>query len=104
MPAFSARKTLQSGTGSTVEFGDPVVVAYTMFNWSQGSLVESTAEFEDPLTIRAGIAEGVPDYLSKSLVGRNIGDKLEVVFEAGMEDLPSYLDANDAYVLVVDLM
>ncbi len=104
LPTFSARRLLTSGTGSTIGFGDPVVLRYSMYSWSSGELVETTDAFDEPITIEAGVTEGVPDYLTKSLLGRNLGDKIQVVFEAGMEDLPSYLDNNDAYILVIDLI
>jgi len=104
LPTFSARRTLSSGTGSTLSFGDPVVVRYSMYSWSSGELIETTDAFDEPVTIRAGVSEGVPDFLSKSLLGRKLGDRIQVVFESGMEDLPSYLDSNDAYILVVDLI
>ena len=75
-----------------------------MYSWSTGELVESTDSFDEPVTLRAGVNEGVPEYLSNSLLGRNVGDRLQLVFETGMEDLPGYLDSADAYVLIVDLI
>ena len=104
LPTFSARRTLSAGSGSTIGFGDPVVVKYSMYSWSTGELVETTDSFDDPITVRAGATEGFPEYLSKSLLGRKIGDRLQLVFETGMEDLPGYLDNSDAYILVVDLI
>ena len=104
LPTFSARRTLSAGTGSTVGFGDPVVVKYSMYSWSTGELVESTDSFDDPITVRAGVTEGFPQFLSQSLLGRNIGDRLQLVFATGMEDLPEYLDNSDAFILVVDLI
>ena len=104
LPTFSARRTLSQGTGSVVQFGDPVVLRYSMYNWSMGELVETTDAFDEPITIEAGVTDGVPDFLSKSLLGRNIGDRIQVVYEPGMEDLPDYLDPANAYVLVVDLL
>lgn len=104
MPTFSARRTLSNGGGNTIVFGDPVVLKYNMYRWSNGEMVESTDQFDEPITIRAGVTEGIPAYLTNSLLGRKIGDRLEIVFEAGMDDLPEYLDGSDAYVLVVDLI
>ena len=104
LPTFPARRTLTAGDGGTVGFGDPVVVRYSMYSWSTGELVESTDSFDEPITLRAGVNEGVPEYLSNSLLGRNIGDRLQLIFETGMDDLPSYLDSADAYVLIVDLI
>ena len=103
-PTFSARRTLTNGGGNTIVFGDPVVLKYNMYRWSDGEMVESTDQFDEPITIRAGVTEGIPAYLTNSLLGRKIGDRLEIVFEAGMDDLPEYLDGSDAYVLVVDLI
>lgn len=103
-PSFPARRTVEAGSGSTVEFSDPVVIRYNMFSWATGELVESTDDFDEPVTIRAGVTEGVPEYLSHSLLGRKIGDTIQIIFEEGMEDLPEYLDSNDAYVLVVELI
>ena len=104
LPLFPARRTLATGTGGTVEFGDPVVLSYNLYSWSTGELIESTSDFEDPITVRAGVTQGIPDYLSNSLLGRNIGDKMQIIFHPGMEDLPEYLDSTDAYVVVLDLI
>jgi len=104
MPVFSARRVLSNGTGNTIAFGDPVVLKYNMYSWSSGAMVESTDNLDEPITVRAGVTDGIPEYLSKSLLGRNIGDKLQIVFESGMDDLPEYLDPSDAYVIVVDLI
>jgi hypothetical protein len=103
-PEFSASLILKSGQGNLIGFGDPVVLKYKMYSWSSGELVENTDDIEDPVTIRAGLIGGVPQFLSNSLLGRRIGDQLQVVFASGMEDLPEYLDRDDAYVLVVDLI
>lgn len=104
LPEFSARRTLSKGTGAAIEFGEPVVLNYNMYSWSTGKLVDSTDTLDEALTVRAGVSEGVPEYLSKSLLGRQVGDTLQLVFEHGMEDLPEYLDNTDAYVLVVSLL
>jgi len=103
-PAFPARRTLSAGGGSVIEFGDPVVLSYEMYSWTTGALVETTADFEDPITVQAGVSDGLPDYLSNSLLGRNIGDKMQIIFQPGMEDLPEYLDSEDAYVVLLDLI
>lgn len=103
-PTFPARRTLEAGSGNTIEFNDPVVLRYEMFSWSTGELVESTEDFDEPVTVRAGVTEGVPEFLSHSLLGRKIGERIQIIFEEGMEDLPEYLDANDAYVLVIELI
>ena len=104
VPDFSARRTLASGTGELIEYGDPVVLNYKMFSWSTGDLVESSDTLDEAVALQAGVTAGVPEYLSKSLLGRNIGDKLQIVFQREMEDLPSYLDKSDAYVVVVELI
>ena len=46
----------------------------------------------------------MPEYLAKSLLGRSLGDTLQVVLPVGTEDLPDYLDPEDAYVLLVELL
>ena len=104
VPVFSARRTLAAGAGETIEFGDPVVLRYSMYAWSTGALVESSDDFEDAITIRAGFAGNSPEYLSNSLLGRNIGARVQVVLEAGTEDLPGGFDPNDAYIVVADLL
>ncbi len=105
VPAFSARRTITAGSGNAIEFGDPVVLKYDMFSWTTGEKVESSEDFDEAFTVLAGVADGgVPEYLAKSLLGRKIGDTMEIVFEAGMEDLPEYLDNSDAYVLVIELI
>lgn len=103
-PEFSARRTVSKGTGSAIEFGDPVVISYQMYSWESGELVDSTDTLDEPLTIRAGVTNGVPDYLTKSLLGRQVGETIQVVFESNMEDLPEYLNRDDAYVLVVSIL
>ncbi len=103
-PQFSARRTLSKGTGNPIEFGEPVVLNYNMYSWASGELVDSTDTLDEPLTVRAGVTNGVPEYLTKSLLGRQIGDTLQLVFKQDMEDLPEYLDKSDAYVLVVSLL
>lgn len=103
-PTFPARRVVSEGNGNTIEFGDPVVLRYNLYSWTTGELVETTDSFDEPLTIRAGVAEGVPQFLSDSLLGRKVGAIIQVVFESGMSDLPSYLDASDSYVVVVELI
>jgi len=80
------------------------VLNYNMYSWATGELVDSTDTLDDPLTVRAGVTNGVPEYLTKSLLGRQIGETLQLVFKQDMEDLPEYLDKSDAYVLVVKLL
>lgn len=106
LPSFPARRTVVSGGGQTIGFGDSVILKYDMFAWSNGELVESTSQFGEAITVRGGISDGsmIPEYLANSLLGRSIGDTVQVVLPVGTEDLPSYLDDTDAYVLVVELM
>lgn len=104
VPAFPARRELSAGDGSAIGFGDPVVLKYNMYSWSTGALIESTDDFDEAMSVEAGISQDIPEYLSSSLTGRNVGDKLQIIFNAGMEDLPEYLDNTDAYVLIVDLL
>ena len=104
LPGFSARRKISSGSGAAIEFGDPVVIKYDMYSWSTGEKVESSEDIEEAITVQAGVVQGIPEYLATSLLGRQIGDKLEIVFQHNMDDLPSYLDKNDAYVLVVEIL
>lgn len=104
LPAFSARRKLSSGSGNTIAYGDPVVLKYSMYSWSSGELVESTDNNSEPVTVRAGVADGIPEFLAKSLLGRQVGDQLQLVFESDMEDLPDYMDVTDAYVVLLDIL
>jgi hypothetical protein len=106
LPRFPARRTVSDGPGQIIGFGDPVTLKYDMFAWSTGELVESSNLFDEAITVRGGVTDEfpIPEYLSKSLVGRKLGDTIQVVFPVGIPDLPAYLDANDAYVLLVELL
>ena len=104
LPDQSARRSLSAGGGPSIEFGDAVVLKYDMFSWTTGELVESSSQLEGPYAVKAGVSDNIPEYLAKSLLGRALGEKVQIVFPAGMEDLPSNLDPADAYVLVVELM
>jgi hypothetical protein len=105
-PEFPARRTLSTGNGQVVGFGDPVILKYDMFAWSTGELVESSSQFAESYTVLAGKADDfpVPEYLTRSLLGRSLGDRMQVILPVGTEDLPEYLDTTDAYVLVVELL
>ncbi len=105
-PKFAARRTVGSGNGQIIGFGDPVILKYDMFKWSTGELVESSAEFAESHTILAGNPDNypVPDYLAKSFLGRKNGDTVQVVLPAGSDDLPIYLDPNDAYIVLVEVL
>lgn len=84
--------------------GIAVVLSYQMCSLSTGELIESTTSFDEPVSVRAGVTKGIPEHLSLSLLGRDIGDELQFVFHPGMEDLPECLGGNDAYVIVLDLI
>lgn len=104
-PLFPARRTVISGGGQKIGFGQPVILKYDMFSWSDGALVESSDQFVEAHTVTAGVTEDfpIPEYLASSLLGRSLGDVIQVVLPKGTEDLPHYLDANDAHVLLVQL-
>lgn len=106
LPQFPARRTVVNGSGQTIEFGDAVTLKYDMFAWSDGELVESSSLFEEAHTVKGGVSDAfpIPEYLAKSLLGRKLGDTVQVVLPVGTADLPSYLDQNDAYVLLVELL
>lgn len=101
LPSFSARRTLNQGNGAVMGYGDNVALQYDMFSWSTGELVESTTLDGSELTIALHENGDVPNYLVDALLGRKRGDTIQVVFEAGMEDLPEYLNPDDAYILIV---
>lgn len=105
-PNFAARRTISDGNGAVIGFGDPVVLKYDMFSWEGGELVESSSQFVEAHEVEAGISDNypMPEYLAKSLLGRKLGDTVQVILPVGTEDLPDYLDATDAYVLVVELL
>ena len=105
-PDFAARRTIIAGNGATVGFGDTVVLKYDMFSWEGGQLVESSSLFAEAYTVEAGVSEEypLPDYLAKSLLGRSLGETIQVILPVGTDDLPDYLDPTDAYVLLVELM
>lgn len=106
LPTFAARRTISSGGGQTIGYGDSVILKYDMFAWSDGTLVESSSLFDEAHTVKAGVSDEfpIPEYLANSLLGRSLGDTVQVVLPVGTEDLPSYLDNQDAYVLLVELM
>ena len=106
LPTFAARRTVSSGGGQTIGYGDAVILKYDMFAWSSGELVESSSLFEEAHTVKAGVADDfpIPEYLANSLLGRSLGDTVQVVLPVGTEDLPTYLNADDAYVILVELM
>jgi hypothetical protein len=105
-PDFAARQTISTGTGATLGFGDMVTLKYDMFRWSDGVLMDSSEQYAEALTVPAGDSDSypIPDYLAKSLLGRSVGDMIQVVLPTGTEDLPTYLSNEDAYVLVVELL
>jgi len=105
-PSFPARRKISSGSGQVIQFGDPVSLKYDMFSWTTGELIESSSEFDVAHIVKSGVSDGVPvpDYLAKSLLGRSLGDTIQVVLPAGSEDIPDYLDSTDAYVLLVELL
>ena len=104
LPEFSARRTLVAGSGDVVAFGDPVQLKYNMYSWTSGELVETTDDFDEAVIINAGVAQGVPVFLSNTVLGRSKGETIQIVYEAGMEDLPGYLDNSDAYVMVLEVL
>ena len=105
-PAIASRRTVSQGSGEALSFGDVVTLKYDMFRWSDGALVDSSEQYNVARTVLAGDSESqpVPDYLAKSLLGRSLGDVIQIVLPAGTDDLPAELDESDAHVLVVELL
>ncbi len=94
---------LRVGDGLVKNDADTATISYVMYGWNVNALVESTDEFGGPFEIELG--EGyVPVALEQAIVGQPVGSRLLVVFPANMDDLPSYFDASDGYVLVVDIV
>jgi len=104
LPGFSNRRTIEAGTGATIGYGDVVNIKYDMFSWATGEMVESTNQLGGDLALQLTDNAAIPNYLKESILGRKAGEKMQVVFEASMEDLPDYMNNEDAYVLVVELM
>ncbi|MEM7257860.1 MAG: hypothetical protein AAF404_10775 [Pseudomonadota bacterium] len=105
-PEIPARRTVASGGGATLNFGDPVILKYDMFSWSDGTLVDSSAQYDEAYTVKSGVSDEIPipEYLAKSLPGRSLGDTLQVILPVGTQDLPAELDQQDAYILIVTLL
>lgn len=105
-PAFPARRTVSTGNGQKIGFGDTVILKYDMFSWASGLLVESSSQFEEAHTVQGGVSDDfpIPEYVAKSLLGRSLGDTVQIVLPVGTEDLPDYLDPADAYVLLVEML
>lgn len=105
-PTTAGRRTVASGMGESLSFGDVVTLRYDMFRWSDGTLVDSSEQYDVARTVLAGDSETypVPDYLAKSLLGRSLGDVIQVVLPAGTQDLPPELDVDDAHVVLVELL
>ncbi|WP_163836084.1 hypothetical protein [Spartinivicinus ruber] len=91
-----------------VNIGDTVAIKYNMYSWKSGKKVESTQDqFGGPLELVVGSKKGqvtIPKFLNNTIMGSRVGERYQVVFETGMKDLPNYLDKDDAYILVVDIV
>lgn len=72
----------------------------------QGAFADYMAKTNDTRNVQPHPnANGVvPEYLSEAVIGSRTGERYQVVFQAGMADLPSQFDRQDGYVLVVDVL
>lgn len=105
LPGFSTRRTIEEGAGAAVGYGDTIGIKYDMFSWATGELVETTSQQLNGNTQLELTENGaVPSFLKDSIVGRNVGDVVQVVFEKNLTDLPDYMNNNDAYILIVELV
>lgn len=109
-----------SPSGRPSAAGDVVVIHFQMHSWTTGEVVDSTRLHRngEPMAIEAGYDEMVelrkkrlpvtdllvPKFLFDSVVNVRAGQQLQVTFKSGMLDLPEYLDEEDAYLLVVDVL
>ncbi len=93
-----------------LEVGDAVSLRWKMYGLRSGELVEDsdTLFTQEPAVIVLGGGLGgtaeVPDEVHDALLGQRIGDKIQVLFQYQMEGLPEYLEADDAYTLVVEII
>lgn len=105
-PSVSARRTQSAIGGQAIAMGDPVILNYDMFAWSDGSLIDTSSLQTEAVSVKAGSAlSGVPQAVTNALLGRSIGDVVQVVIPGSDTDLPPALRGNDeAYVVVMELM
>lgn len=105
-PEFESRAVVSEGSGEVINFGQAVTLKYDLFRWSDGAIVDSSAMYEFAHTAEAGNTQSsaLPDYVSSSLLGRSLGDIMQIVLPRGTADLPQNLDSEDAYVLLVELL
>lgn len=105
-PEFSARRTAVANNGQQILMGDPVIIRYDMFSWADGRLIDTSERQTAALTVRAGIIDGsAPDYVAEAVLGRNIGDTVQIVVPGDDESLPLPMQVpGEAYVLVMQLM
>lgn len=103
-PEVAGFTVVEVGSGPTVRDGDRILAAWEMASASTGEIVESTAsDLGGPVEIEVG-AGMVPAVLDGAFTGQTVGTRLEVLFPAGMADLPGYLDSSEAYALVVEIV
>lgn len=105
-PIFGSRRTQSAVGGQVITMGDPVILNYDMFAWSDGRLIDTSILQTEALSVRAGTTEGVvPQAVTDALLGRSIGDVVQVVIPGSDTDLPPAMQSNDeAYVVVMELM
>lgn len=118
-PAIPAAKVLYSGETygldesqqpAKLNVGDYVSIRWKMYGLRSGELVEDSDILFDgsaPKIILGGgtgAEVNVPQEVHDALKGQRVGDKVQVVFQYEMPGLPEYLDSDDAYTLVVDIV
>lgn len=90
--------------------GDAVSIQWKMYGLRSGELVEDSETLfpESAAVIVLGGGQGgtaeVPAAVHDALLGQRVGDKIQVVFQYDMEGIPEYLESDDAYTLVIEVL
>ncbi len=103
-PDRAESRIVAEGSGEIVEPEDTVYLAWEMVNFDTGAVVESTeADLGGPALIPLGFG-AIPSALEDAVTGQPVGTRLEVLFPAGLDDLPPQFDRDQAHVLAVEIV
>ena len=104
LPSQNSFAAVRGGDGPAADEGDTLLIDYVMVSWSTGEVVASSAEDDDgPISIVLGDIE-VPRVMESALFGQSAGSRIQVIYAPDLFDLPEGLDADDAYLVAVDLL
>ena len=118
-PAVPAAKVLHSGETygleealqpAKLELGDLVGIRWKMYGLRSGELVEDSDDLFDGSAVNIILGGGkggdadVPQAMHEALKGQRVGDRVQVVFQHEMPELPEFLNSDDAYTLIVDVI